>query len=362
MAILLQEENKEIPAVDTSQQDEKYKVTTITKKEKQNPSEIATNDYTMKPFTTEMEQAALTAAQTSSPFQMLMSRRDERLKDYKERSRNAARNAKMLAWGNLFTNLAKIAGGGWAPVVKEDTGFLDKAFAEADDLRQNYYKTDQAYSDALDNYKMAYVENARKAHQASEQAKYEAAEKAAAAQNRLNLENTTTTETKTVVDPTKAMDQERKDKELGIKQTKLKLEKDKNAADIEKIRSQKNYYDTRSKNTESSSSKKGVLYEFDNPKDGFRYSIDESRGTDIVNALTRIKNSSDNKKLREEIESDIGLLTKQFSYGDKKDEKRSIVAKYLNMFPDEFADILSRSHRVKIERNDDPDEEIEEIE
>lgn len=349
MAILLDEENKNTPVVnDVSQQDDKYKVTTTTTKKKQNPSEIVTNNYKITPFTTEMEQTALSDAEKSSPFQMLMNRRNERLKDYKERSYNAARNAKMLAWGNLFTNLANLAGGGFAPVVKADTGFLDKAFAEADNLRQNYYKTDQAYSDALDNYKMAYIDNARKAHQASEKAKYDTAEKVAEAQNRLNLENTTTTETNTVVDPIKAAEQKRKDKELEIKRKQADSVVGKNNA-------QQKYYqakaDAESKD-KSAKGKKDVLYEFDNPEDGYRYTIDLSKGSDIVNALSRIKDRAKSKALQEQIEKDMGLFEKAYLYGDKKDELRGIVSRYLQQYPAEFGDILSNVPRERIEKND----------
>lgn len=347
------EENKDIVvgAQDEQPNDEnqvkQIKTTKTTVKENKTP--VAVNDYVKQQFTPEMEAAALEAAKNSSAFQDLMTRRNERMSAYGQRAQNAENAVKGLAWTNLFTNLAKIAGMGYAPVVKEDTGFLDRAFAEADALRKNYYQRDDEYTDMLEKYKSSYVDAARAAHNKSEEEKYKAAQQTAKDKNRLALENTTTTTKIVEENPFKQAEHDREEKLHPLQEKKIVAQTNAANASAAKANAKAGGADNDK-----------VVYTYANPDDGYSYEITESSARDIKQILSAIsEKTKDNPVLKKQLDDDIGFIAESMEYGAQRAALGDLVAKYIGRYPEEFKDILNRSNKRKTINNTPPAAPVE---
>lgn len=323
-----------------------------------NDSPIAVNEYKKSPFTAEMEAAAMKAAEESSAFQSLMNKRNERMKVHGERATNAEKATKALAWTNLITNLAKLAGWGYAPVVKEDTSFLTDAFAKADALRNTYYNQGEKYEDMLEKYKTSYVDAARKAHQKTEEEKYKAAGEEAKAKNQLAKENTTTTTTTTEVNPYKEAENIRKG-EMHV------VNKNKGEAQTEAAKAQAAAANARAEAAADKAKGDKVIYVYANPKDGNSYQITKSDArvirqmlidtlndkNDINEESSLLRKSIAMRKAKEELKDDIAMITEAFEYGSQDSALADVVNKYLTRYPDMFSEILKRSKRQKTHQN-----------
>jgi len=323
-------------------------VKTVTTEQTQYDEPLQKNTYQKKTYTNEMAQQALEEAKKSAGFQSIVNQWKDKQLSLQQRQDKAIKNTKMLAWGNLFTNLAKIAGMGEAPVIPTDNTFLTKAFNEVDKLKDAYYSQRDMYNQAMENYKAQYAINHRKRFEDNEDANYKAAQKYTDDINNRITKSATKTKTVEKTDPFAQANLDIKRSELGIKKDKAESDKLVNQARIQ------NYEARTDKIKSDNSSKKDPFYVFDNPKDGYRYSIDISKGTDILNALARIKDKEGiSEELKKTIADDMALFSKQYSYGDKRDELRSIVSRYLNEFPEEFNELLSRVPREKINNTND---------
>ena len=361
--MFIEEDEKVIEpiVVDNDQGEEpenQNKIVTTKVTTKENDTPIAVNEYKKSPFTAEMEAAAMKAAKESSAFQSLMNKRNERMKVHGERVTNAEKATKALAWTNLITNLAKLAGWGYAPVAKEDTGFLTDAFAKADALRNTYYNQGEKYEDMLEKYKTSYVDAARKAHQKTEEEKYKAAGEEAKAKNQLAKENTTTTTTTTEVNPYKEAKDVRENEMHGVNVAKGK-------AQTEAAKAQAAAANARAEATSGKASGDKVIYVYPNPKDNYSYQITKSDARAIKQILLDTlndKNPVDEKSsslrksiamgnVKEELKDDIAMITEAFKYGSQDSALADIVNKYLNRYPDMFGDILKRSKRQKTHQN-----------
>lgn len=358
--MFIDEEEKVVEQTPQEQQRQIVKETTTTKK---NDSEVAVNNYQIKPFTAEAEAAALKAAEESSAFQSLMNKRNERMQAFGTRAKKAEDATKALAWTNLFTNLAKIAGMGHAPVVREDTGFLSQAFSQADALRKNYYAREDAYEDMLDKYKMSYVDAARSAHQKREVEKYKAAGEEAKAKNRLALENTTTTTTTKTTDPFKEADANRKDEAQKQKKIEQGWKKEMHDKKLKLVEAQTKAANNKADKSESGDEK--LLFTYPHT-DGNSYQITRSDGRIIKQRLVSAGEKLTNKKLKQQLENDIALIDQAMEYGGQDSALADLVAKYINVFPEEFKDVLLRSKRTKTHSNENiefqPESDNEETE
>lgn len=351
--MFIDEEDK---VVEQTPQEQQRQIVTQKTTTKKNDSEVAVNNYQIEPFTAEAEAAALKAAGESSAFQSLMNKRNERMQAFGTRAKKAEDATKALAWTNLFTNLAKIAGMGHAPVVREDTGFLSQAFSQADALRRNYYAREDAYEDMLDKYKMSYVDAARNAHQKQEIEKFKAAGKEAEAKNKLALQNTTTTTTTTTTDPFKEADANRKDEEQKQKKIEQGWKKEMHDKKLKLVEAQTKAANNKADKSESGDEK--LLFTYPHT-DGNSYQITKSDGRLIKQKLLEINERSSkdevfkgNKKLKEQLEDDIALIDQAMEYGGQDSALADLVAKYINVFPEEFKDVLLRSKRTKTHSNE----------
>lgn len=332
------EEKDKVVGAQNEQPDNKpQEITKTTTTTKENNSEVAVNNYQMKPFTAEMEAVALKAAEESSAFQSLMNKRNERMGQHGKRAQSAEDAAKALAWTNLFANLAKIAGMGKAPVVKEDTGFMDRAFAEADALRKSYYAKDEEYEDMLNKYKTSYVDAARSAHNKSEVEKYKAEAQRVKDINALARQNTKTTTTTTEQNPYKEAEHQRKEELHPIQKAK--------------IQAQTKAAESKAEGT-SGKGADTVVYTYPNPEDGYSYQITRSDARSIKEKLVAIaNNTTDNPALKKELDDDIVFLDQTYEYGTQDAALGDLVAKYIGRYPKEFKDVLDRSKRTKTRSN-----------
>lgn len=324
------------------EQEDKKQITTTKTVTKSNDSEVAVNNYQMKPFTPEMEAAALKAAQESSAFKSLMNKRSERLKQQGARVKSAEDAAKTLAWTNLFTNLAKIAGMGNAPVVGEQTGFLSDAFAQADALRKSYYAKDDEYENMLDKYKTSYVDAARAAHLKAETEKYKAESQRVKDQNLLGRENTTTTTTTVEDNPYKQAQEQREQELHPLKKQQVIAQTNSANASAAKAASEA---EKGGKNGDK------VIYTYANAKDGYSYQITRSDALKTKQKLLALSAKATNEDLKQKLDDDIAFLGEAYKYGGSDAALAEIVAKYLDEYPEEFADILNRSKRTKTRSN-----------
>lgn len=320
--------------------------TTIETESVSNDFKPIQNTYQIQPFTAQQEAQALKDAENSTAFGLIMAERDRKMQEYQNRLKDNTRAAKGLAWTNLFTNLAKLAGWGNAPVIKEDNTHMFKAFNEVDRMRDLLGQTGDKYSTALTNAKLQYVQNARDTHNARERAIYDAHQKYVDAFNKTGLESRTKTKTKYEYDPAK-------DDMDALKRQKLQ-------AEIDSINARKDLTDQQKKKliaelqNGGSGSKKDAFYEFENKNDGYTYRISKSKAVDIENYLSDIKAGKVpgvDDTLRNEVEKDLALLKSRFTADMKDAETLRIISKYLQTYPDLFREFTNSAKRVKTQKN-----------
>lgn len=324
--------------------------TKITTKEYINDFEPISNDYKINPFTKEMEEQALKDAENSTAFGLLMDERNKKIKQYEEKLAKNTKAAKYLAWTNLFTNLAKLGGWGYAPVVKEDNTHLFNAFNDVDNVRNMLEQTDDKYSAALTNAKLQYVNNARDTHNTREKAIYDANQKYVDAFNEAGLKKGKEITTTTEYDPNKDELNALKQDEIRARIKAVEARTDLTEQQKEKLKKEIE------KGGKSSEGK--PFYEFENKNDGYTYRISKSKAVDIENYLADIKNgkiSGIDSALKDEVEEDLSVLERAYDADMKDAETLRIISKYLQKYPGLFRKFLNGSNRVKTTYNDSLD-------
>ena len=301
------------------------------------------NNYKMQPFTAEQEKQALKDAENSTAFGLIMAERDRKMQEYQNRLADDTKRARTLAWTNLFTNLAKLGGWGYAPVVKEDTTPMFKAFNDVDNVRNLMEQAGDRYSTALTNSKLQYVSNARDMHNAREKAMYDANQKYVDAYNNAGMESRTKSKTKYEYDPNDAETDKLKRQKLQQEIEQIQARKDLTVAQKEKL----------IREAQQGGSKKDPFYEFENSADGYTYRISKSKAVDIENYLTRIKNGEINlgPSIKKEVEDDLDILNRQFNADMKDAETLRIISKYMQKYPGMFNQFINSANRVKTTKN-----------
>lgn len=121
--------------------------------------------------------------------------------EYKTKAEKASQQAKMAAWGNLFTALGQVAGGAKQTYVRPENKYLAEAMAKSDKAREVYEAIKMKNKQAQDAYKAQLLAQDEAAHYAREKAINEGIDK----NNKLLLEfaKTNPTKVKNVYDPNK---------------------------------------------------------------------------------------------------------------------------------------------------------------
>jgi hypothetical protein len=119
--------------------------------------------------------------------------------EYKTKSEKASKQAKMAAWGNLFTALGQLAGGAKQTYVKPDSKYLTDAMAKSDKARDVYEAIKLKNKKAVDDYRAKLLSQDEAAHYAREKTINEGIDK----RNNLLLEfaKANPTKVKKVYDP-----------------------------------------------------------------------------------------------------------------------------------------------------------------
>ena len=97
-------------------------------------------------------------------FKDIVAKADAKNKEYEDKAKKASRYAKIAAWGNLFTNLAKLAGGGKQTYVKHDAKYLTDALAKSDKAREMYDAVREQNENKVKKYEQDYMKNLEKIH------------------------------------------------------------------------------------------------------------------------------------------------------------------------------------------------------
>lgn len=297
------------------------------------------NNYTVKPFSAEQDAKAYQEAGKTSAFGALMAERNDKLEDYANRYKKNAETAKALAWGNLFTSLAKLGGWGAAPVVKSENKPLMSAFSEADKVRNLYDQTKYAYDTAGRQMRQSYVDAARATHAAAEKAKYDAEQKRVDLVNEAAMKNKTTTKYTYENDPLEALKRQKLNAEIAA----INARKDLNKAQKDKLIQE-------AQATAAGRDKSNKPFYSYAGKDGFTYNLNKSQAQDIVTRLKQDKNNPpkgmDDDYIAK-LDDDIGLLETALEYGQTDAATLAIIAEYLDSNPQRFSDILNRTPREK---------------
>lgn len=300
------------------------------------------NTYQIQPFTKEQEAQALKDAEQSTAFGLIMAERDKKMKEYQDRLNNDVKRTRALAWTNLFTNLAKLGGMGYAPVVKEDTTHMFKAFNDVDNVRNLMSQVADRYSSALTNSKLQYVESAKVAHNAAQKARYDANQKYVDAYNKAGMESRTKTKTKYEYDPGQDETDRLKREKLNAEIKQIQAREDLTQAQKDKI----------IREMEQGSKDKKPFYEFEHP-DGYTYRISQSKAVDIVNYLTRIQAGEIDlgPTIKQEVEGDLNILANRYDADMKDAETLRIISKYMQKYPDLFRQFINSAQRTKTTKN-----------
>lgn len=110
----------------------------------------------------------------------LLSLIDERKKldkEYQDKAEKASKQAKMAAWGNLFTTLGQLAGGAKQTYVRPDSKYLTDAMAKSDKAREVYEAIKLQNKKAEDDYRAKLLAQDEAAHYANEKAYNESVKK-----------------------------------------------------------------------------------------------------------------------------------------------------------------------------------------
>ena len=110
----------------------------------------------------------------------LLSLIDERKKldkEYQDKAEKASKQAKMAAWGNLFTALGQLAGGAKQTYVRPDSKYLTDAMAKSDKAREVYEAIKLQNKKAEDDYRAKLLAQDEASHYANEKAYNESVKK-----------------------------------------------------------------------------------------------------------------------------------------------------------------------------------------
>ena len=313
-------------------------VKTTTTESTQFTQPLKTNQYQKQVYTDEMAKQAIEQAKKSAGFLDIVDQWKTKKTELVERGKKANDNAKILAWGNLITNLAKIAGWGNAPVAKEDTGYLTEAFAQADKLRDTYYNTRDMYDQAKVNYTQAYAQNHRKAFEAAEQAKWDAEQKRVDTANAMAQKSATKTKTVEKVDPFAKAELQIKQKKATVESQTAKTQQALNEARTAKAIAEAQAagkYPTKSGD---------IAYTY-RPGDGKEYYIDKSLAQDISTTLKSLKKTKDSTVVEQQMYDDYYALTHD-KYGNaiqKTPSLGEVAAFFLTKYPEQFEGIIKKA-------------------
>ena len=152
----------------------------ITTKPKITPQvELEQEDTT--PFDVEKEREKM------SSMQWLKDMRDQATaidNEYKAKAEKASKQAKMQAWGNMFSALGQLAGLGKNTYVAPDSTYLKSALTKADKAREVYDAIKTSNQKAIDKAKSDYLASSEKTYYARQ----DATNKAIQARNKLKQE------------------------------------------------------------------------------------------------------------------------------------------------------------------------------
>ena len=130
-----------------------------------------TADYTPKVFTATPYDAD-EAAKRIENSGWLKDMRDQATaidNEYKAKAEKASKQAKMQAWGNMFSALGQLAGLGKNTYVAPDATYLKSALTKADKAREVYDAIKTSNKKSLDAAKQAWLDADRKMHTESQE-------------------------------------------------------------------------------------------------------------------------------------------------------------------------------------------------
>lgn len=128
-------------------------------------------EYLKYEYTALDENAAEKKLKESDTFKGILKRAQDENEDYRKRSEKASKQAKMQAWGNMFSALGQLAGAGKNTYVAPDQTYLKSALSKADEARKMYDAIQAKNRDYETKYRAAFMENERKAHANAEKLK-----------------------------------------------------------------------------------------------------------------------------------------------------------------------------------------------
>lgn len=156
------------------------KPSSITTKQKVTPQvQLEQEDHT--PFDVERERQKMSSMQWLKDMNDQVAAIDN---EYKSKADKASKYAKATAWGNFFSALGQLAGGGKNTYVAPDQTYLKSALSKADEARKMYDAIRTSNQKAIDKAKNDYLASAEKTHYARQ----DAANKGVQARNKYRQE------------------------------------------------------------------------------------------------------------------------------------------------------------------------------
>lgn len=142
------------------------KPSSITTKQKVTPQvQLEQEDHT--PFDVEKERQKMSSMQWLKDMNDQVAAIDN---EYKSKADKASKYAKATAWGNFFSALGQLAGGGKNTYVAPDQTYLKSALSKADEARKMYDAIRTSNQKAIDKAKNDYLASAEKTHYARQDA------------------------------------------------------------------------------------------------------------------------------------------------------------------------------------------------
>ena len=142
------------------------KPSSITTKQKVTPQvQLEQEDHT--PFDVEKERQRMSSMQWLKDMNDQVAAIDN---EYKSKADKASKYAKATAWGNFFSALGQLAGGGKNTYVAPDQTYLKSALSKADEARKMYDAIRTSNQKAIDKAKNDYLASAEKTHYARQDA------------------------------------------------------------------------------------------------------------------------------------------------------------------------------------------------
>lgn len=212
-----------------SAQASNLKPSSITTKQKVTPQvQLEQEDHT--PFDVEKERQKMSSMQWLKDMNDQVAAIDN---EYKSKADKASKYAKATAWGNFFSALGQLAGGGKNTYVAPDQTYLKSALTKADEARKMYDVIRTSNQKAIDKAKNDYLASAEKTYYTRQ----DAANKGVQARNKYRQEwaKGNSSEVISTMDNSEALQKDRlrnqKDIEAlkrgdSLKEDRLKREKD----------------------------------------------------------------------------------------------------------------------------------------